>query len=187
MKVLLARAAASAALFVLLLLASAAPVLASCLMPVPMDQATALRQGIQEADSVFVGTVASLSNNDRWASVAVEEVWKGPDLAPVVEVRGGPDGNAASSVDRAFTVKTSYLFVVLISDGVLSDNACSATTEFTRDLIALRPPGARQPVSAVAPEAGAPFDPAALLLPAALIAGAGVLVFGGALVLRRRA
>jgi hypothetical protein len=181
-----ARAAAALAL-VLGLLTSAAPTVGSCLMPVPMDQATALRQGIQEADSVFVGTVASLSNNDRWASVAVEEVWKGPDLSPLVEVRGGPDGNAASSVDRAFTAKTSYLFVVFISDGVLSDNSCSATTEFTRDLIALRPATARQPVTTGPdPDSAAPFDPASLLLPAALIIGAGVLVFGGALVLRRK-
>jgi hypothetical protein len=178
---LLARAAASAAILVPLVLTSAAPVLASCVMPIPIEQA------IRDADSVFVGTVTSLANNDRWATVAVEEVWDGPDLPPVVEVRGGPDGNAASSVDRAFTAKASYLFVVFISDGVLSDNVCSATTEFTRDLIALRPATARQPVTPTPdPDTAVPFDAASLLLPTALIIGAGVLVFGGALALRRR-
>jgi hypothetical protein len=178
---LLARAAASAALLAPFLLGFAAPTLASCVQPVPIEEA------IKSADSVFVGTVTALSNNDRWASVAVEEVWSGPDLAPIVEVRGGAEGNAASSVDRAYTAKTSYLFVVLISDGMLSDNACSSTTEFTADLASLRPATAHPPIAPAPDPDAAPFDPASLLVPAALIVAAGVLVFGVALVIRRRA
>lgn len=178
---LLARAAASAGLLVPLLLTSAAPVLASCMMPPPIEQA------IRDADSVFLGTVTGLSNNDRWATVAVEEVWKGPDLAPIVEVRGGPEGDMATSVDRSFSGGTRYLFLAYIADGVLNDNACSSTTEFTADLARLRPATAHPPIApAPDPDMATPFDPASLLVPAALIVGTGVLVFGGALVLRRR-
>jgi len=178
---LLVRAAASAALLVPLLFTLAGPAVASCMMPPPIEQA------IRDADSVFVGTVTSLSNNDRWATVAVEEVWKGPDLARIVEVRGGPAGNVMTSVDRSFMAGTRYLFLPYIADGALSDNACSSTAEFTADLVRLRPATAHPPIApAPDPDTATPFDPASLLLPAALIVGAGVLVFGGALVLRRR-
>lgn len=182
---LLTRAAASAVLLASLL-TSAAPVAASCQMPFPIDEATALQQGMREADSVFVGTVTSLSNGDRWATVAVEEVWAGPDLAEAVEVRGAPEG-MTTSADRIYAAGKAYLFVVLIAEGQLTDNACSVTREFTRDLAALRPATARPPI-APAPDAdaAAPFDPASLLLPAALIVGAGAVVFGTVLVLRRR-
>jgi hypothetical protein len=182
---LLTRVAASTVLLAGLL-TSAAPVVASCQMPFPIDEVAALEQGIREADSVFVGTVTSLSNGNRWATVAVEEVWAGPDLAAAVEVRGAPD-DMTTSADRMYAAGKAYLFVVLIADGQLSDNACSATREFTPDLAALRPASARPPITPPPdPDSAAPFDPASLLLPAALIVGAGTLVFGAALVLRRR-
>jgi hypothetical protein len=179
---LLARAAASAALLLVVLLSSAAPTLASCLVLPALDEGV-----LAAADSVFVGTVTNVSNSDRWATVAVEEVWMGPDLPPVVEVRGGPGPGTASSIDRTYSARVSYLFVVGITDGVLSDNVCSATIGWSPELGRLRPATARQPVTpGPDPDTAAPFDPASLLLPAALIVGAGAVVFGGALVLRRR-
>jgi hypothetical protein len=182
---LLARGAALTTLLAGLLI-SAGPAVASCQMPFPIDEATALQQGIGDADSVFLGTVTSLSNGNSWATVAVEEVWKGPDLAPTVEVRGAMEG-MTTSADRMYAAGKAYLFVVVIADGQLTDNACSATREFTADLTAFRPASARQPVSAAPePDAAAPFDPASLLLPGALIVAAGTVVFGAALVLRRR-
>jgi hypothetical protein len=175
-----ARLAAFVGLLVLLLLPSAAPVLASCAMPVPIEQA------MREADSVFVGTVTQVSNSGRWAIVAVEEVWAGPDLTRIVEVRGGAEGNAASSVDRTYANGGAYLFVVSVSNGTLNDNACSATTEMAPDLVALRPASARQPVDP-APEPGSDtsFDLGLLLPPAALVVATGLVVFGAALVLRK--
>lgn len=150
-------------------------------MPPRVDDA------VKDADIVFVGTVTSVANAGRWAMVTVEEVWKGPDLAPIVEVRGGPEGNTATSVDRSFTAGTRYLFLPFIAEGVLQDSACSSTAEFTADLVRLRPATARPPVSATPqPDAADRFDPASLFVPAALVVGAGALVFGAALAVRRR-
>ena len=150
-------------------------------MPPPIEEA------IRDADVVFVGTVTNVANRDRWAIVAVQEVWKGPDMAAVVEIRGGPDGNAASSVDRTFMAGTRYLFLPFIAEGALQENSCSSTTEFTADLARLRPATAHPPIApAPDPATAAPFDPASLVVPVALIAAAGIVVFGAALVLRRR-
>lgn len=175
---LLARGAASLALLFSILVASAAPVLADCMMPPPIEQA------VQKAEIAFVGTVLKVANSGRWATVAVEEVWVGPDLPPVISVRGGPEGNSATSVDRSFTAGTRYLFIPFIAEGELQDNSCSSTTEFVPDHARLRPATARQPVSPE-PEPAASFDVASMIVPAALIVGAGALVFGAALVLRR--
>lgn len=181
MKGLLARTAASGAILVPLLLTSAAPALASCVMPPPIEEA------VQKAAIAFVGTVTSVANSGRRATVAVEEVWVGPDLAPIVELRGGPEANSATSVDRSFATGTRYLFMPYIANGELEDNACSSTTEFTADLARLRPATFRQPVApAPDPETAAPFDPTSLLVPVALLAAAGTVVFGAALALRRR-
>jgi hypothetical protein len=144
-----------------------------------------LEETIKDAELAFVGTVASVANSDRWATVAVAEVWIGPDLPPVVEVRGGPGPGTASSVDRMFRAGVTYLFVPRLSEGVLSDNSCSMTTEWNADVARLRPASARPPVSPPGLDAYERFDPAALLLPLALIVGAGVVVFGAALMIRK--
>lgn len=47
---------------------------ASSVSPVPM------RKAISDAPAVCVGEVVDVTNQRRWAKVAVEEVWKGPDL-----------------------------------------------------------------------------------------------------------
>lgn len=114
------------------------PAAASCAAPPP------LRQAIDEARTVFVGTVTETSNADRWATVAVSEVWKG-DVARTVEVRGGPADppgpvHAASSVDRAFRDGAMYLFVPSGGeDEVFHDDACSSTTRYGARYEHLRP------------------------------------------------
>ncbi|OGO56433.1 MAG: hypothetical protein A2V85_03460 [Chloroflexi bacterium RBG_16_72_14] len=88
---------------------------------------------------VFVGTVLRVDNQRRWATVRVEERWRGArDLAGTVEVRGGPEPGTATSVDRLFGIGR-YLFVVTRGPDYLSDNACTATTAWTADLARLRP------------------------------------------------
>lgn len=176
---MLTRGAASVGLLLALLLVSAAPVLGDCMMPPPVEQA------VQRAEIAFVGTVTGVANSGRWATVAVEEVWVGPDLPPVISVRGGPEGNSATSVDRSFTAGTRYLFMPFIAEGILQDNSCSSTSIWVPSHAEIRPANARQPVSPE-PEPAASFDVASMIVPAALIVGAGALVFGAALVLRRR-
>jgi hypothetical protein len=177
---LLVRIAAAVAIVASVLVGSAGPAVASCVWLGPLEET------IKDAELAFVGTVASVANSDRWATVAVAEVWIGPDLPPVVEVRGGPGPGTASSVDRMFRAGVTYLFVPRLSEGVLSDNSCSLTTEWNADLSTLRPATARVPIGAEPdPGTSVPFDPAAFLLPVALIVGAGVVVFGAAFMIRR--
>ncbi len=110
--------------------------------PPPLDQA------LEEADLVFVGTVIDLGNQDRNALMAVEEVWKGPDLPPEVLVRGGEtdDPNMITSVDRTYRFGVTYLVVSSDTVPPIQDNACTSTQEFTAGMDDLRPADARLPV-----------------------------------------
>jgi len=110
---------------------------ASCIQPPPIEQV------LKTAEIVFVGTVTATSNRDSWANVTVEEIWKGPDQAASIVIKGGPGGNAATSVDRAFKPGVKYLFFPSLNDGALQDNSCSSTTEWSADLLKLRPADTR--------------------------------------------
>jgi hypothetical protein len=100
-----------------------------------------LADGIAEADVVFVGSVAFLENNDRWAIVNVEERWQGADdLGISVEVRGAGDPGTSTTIDRTYE-QQRYLFAVENGPGYLVDNACSSTTPWTDALARLRPDG----------------------------------------------
>ena len=122
----------------------AGPATASCVMPPPTGRA------VDEADVVFIGTVTSTTNADRWATVAVEEIWKGEDIDPVVEIKAGPADPpgpimAASSVDRTFKEGVRYLFFPYRKkNGSFSDSSCSNTSRWTADLERFRPPGVRE-------------------------------------------
>ena len=145
--------------------------LADCMMPPPIEEAATT------ADIVFVGTVAQTMNRNSWANVEVTEVWRGPDQPRAVVVKGGPPGNAATSVDRAFETGVTYLFFPYADPELgLADNSCSSTTPWTEDLDALRPAVTREPIGAE-PEAGG-FDLGGILVPL----GVAVIV-GGALFL----
>jgi hypothetical protein len=107
-------------------------------------------RALADASAAFVGTVTATSNGDRWATVAVSDVWKG-DVDAEVEVRGGPEDppgplNASSSVERTFDEGQTYLFLPFGGRGdVFHDNACSRTTVYRDSLERLRPPGAEPP------------------------------------------
>ena len=151
----------------LLLLWAPGAVLADCMQPPAIGVAAAT------ADIVFVGTVTNTLNNRRWAEVAVTEVWRGPDQPASVVVRGGPEGNTATSVDRSFEVGRTYLFVPYMDPdtAALTDNSCTSTTEFTDDTAKLRPADARQPLGSQQTATG--FDVGSLA-PLALV---GVVFF----------
>lgn len=173
------RVLAAAAALAFLLPPSA--VLADCMMPPPVQEAA------QTAEIVFVGTVAETSNRNAWASVVVEEVWRGPDQPAAVVVKGGPAGNMATSVDRAFEAGMKYLFFPYPDEaGGLTDNSCTNTVEWSADLAQLRPAGARQPLGATEVEGG--FDIAGVIAPlgVAVLVG-GVLLVAGLLARGRTA
>jgi hypothetical protein len=147
--------------------------LADCMMP------PAVQDAVKSADIVFVGTVTETANRNTWASVAVEEVWRGPDQPATVLVKGGSGGDMISSVDRSFEAGTKYLFFPYLGEGgELADNSCTNTTPWTADLAQIRPADARQPLGAAQPEGG--VDVAGLIAPlgVALLVGGALLVAG---------
>lgn len=108
------------------------PARASCAPPPPMEL------GLASAEVVFVGTVTTLGNDNRWIRVRVEEIWKGGAIGAEVEVRGGAEPGTATSVDRSYG-PLRYLFVVGRGPGYLLDDACSLTTPWTEALAVHRP------------------------------------------------
>lgn len=155
------------------LLLTPTAVLADCMMPAPVQEAA------QTADIVFVGTVTETANRNSWASVAVEEVWRGPDMPARVVVKGGSGGDGISSVDRSFQPGARYLFFPYASEqGDLADNSCTNTMEWSDDLEKIRPASVRQPLGANHEESG--FDVGALVAPlgVALLVGGALLLTG---------
>jgi hypothetical protein len=177
LRVLRVLAAVAALAFVL----PPSAVLADCMMPPPVEEAA------QTAEIVFVGTVAETSNHNSWASVVVEETWRGPDQPAAVIVKGGPAGNMATSVDRFFEVGVKYLFFPYVDEaGGLADNSCTNTVQWSADLAQLRPADARQPLGATEAEGG--FDVGSVIAPlgVAILVG-GVLLVAGLLARGRTA
>lgn len=167
------------------LLALPGAALADCMAPPPVEEAA------KTAAIVFVGTVTETTNRNSWAAVTVEEVWRGPDLPASVVIKGGPEGNAATSVDRTFEVGVRYLFFpygeednALPGRGGLADNSCTNTTPWTEDMVALRPADVRQPIGAN-PAAEQGFDPASLL-PIAVVGIVFAVLLGVGLLARGR-
>lgn len=153
---------------------------ASCAPPRPFPEA------IKEAPAVFVGFVAALDGNGRWATVEIREVWTGGELPAQVEVRGGPGGeNVATSVDRHYELSRRYLFVPYKRNGsVFRDSACSRTTPFRAELNRFRPASAEDPSPTPSPQSprpevdeeienGAPLWP----LLGAVLVGSGLIAF----------
>jgi hypothetical protein len=161
------------AIAALLVAALPGTAVASCIMPPP------LAESIRLAEVVIVGTVGATENRARWATINVEEIWKGPDLPPTVIVRAGPAGDTFSSIDRTFDAGVRYLFLLGRDEqGGFTDNACSQTTPWEVGLAALRPADFRPPtVIDGTADAG---DPAELLVPAivALLVAAVLLAIG---------
>ncbi len=134
---------------------------ADCMAPPPIEEA------VKTADIVLVGTVTEASNGNRWATVTVQEIWRGPDLPATLLIKGGPDANAASSVDRSFEAGQRYiLFPYFANDteplpgiaaGGLADNSCTSTQPWDDSMAVFRPADART-AEALQGEDEAPFD-----------------------------
>lgn len=111
-----------------------------------------------DADLAFVGTAVNVRLGGRWATFAVEEIWKGDPGGAVVEVRNGtPDG--LGPTDRSYSAGQRYLVFARHDGQAWTDSACSATRPWADLLVLDRPPGATV-VSSPAPSGGgiSPYD-----------------------------
>jgi hypothetical protein len=156
-------------------------VLADCMMPAAVGEAAAT------AEIVFVGTVTETTNRNSWANVAVEEVWRGPDMPATVVVKGGSGGDGISSVERSFQAGVKYLFFPYADEqGGLADNICTNTVEWSADLAQIRPANPREPLGASGSEGG--FDVGSVVAPLGVaVLVAGVLLLAGLLARGRTA
>ncbi len=157
-----------------------APVAADCAAPLTIPDAQST------GDIVFVGTVFSLDNDNRWVRVLVDERWQNAGGLPdTVDIRGGPAAGIESPTDRAYT-QGRYLFDVTNVGPYLQDSSCSATTAWTDDLGRYRPSDV---VQAPGSTSGSPLDAIGssdLALAAGLVLALLIAVVAYILILRRR-
>ena len=157
-------------------LVTAAPVAADCQPAGPVQEA------LPAAPIAFVGSVAAVDG--PVATFAVREVWAG-EVPDTVEIRGLADdagvdagfGAGFSEDDRHWAEGETYLVVPFLDGAVLRDSICTATTEWSPELEALRPASAR---IVGGEEAGGANLPTELVLVGAvvlLVAGASMIAF----------
>jgi hypothetical protein len=163
----------------LLIMANAMPAAADCNLPPPIAVA------VKEADIVFVGVVQALANQDRWAQVRVDEVWRGEVAVPTTEVRGGSNPRTASSIDRTYVLGGRYLFVLSFHGGELVDNQCSATTFWDPAMAAHRPAQALTAPPTTRRGLDNSIDVGLVAGAALSVALVGLVVFGFAVAFRR--
>ncbi len=92
---------------------------------------------IEEAPTVFTGTVRALGNNGRAATVDVIRVWKGGTLPQRVEVQGtiATQAKVVTALDRQYARERTYLFLPTAGASPrFRENRCSATRELTTEL-----------------------------------------------------
>ncbi len=155
-------------------------VAASCATTPSIDEAVLL------GEVVFVGVVTQVDNGGRWATVRVEERWRGArSLADTVDVHGGPEAGTSTTVDRAYTLGR-YLFVVRNGPGYLVDDQCTATTRWVADLGRLRPPGVAANADVVSGASGTQLDLESILPAIALVAALVIAVAAYLVILRAR-
>ena len=112
--------------------------MAGALLPGPAQASCGefprLPVALEDARTVFVGTVTEVENARRWVQVDVEDLWKG-EAPERVEVRAGPADppgpmQVASSNDRTYKLGETYLFVLWDTTEPFADSFCSATTRW---------------------------------------------------------
>ena len=129
---------------------AASPVAAACASVQAMADAM-----LSGNATVFVGTVVNLDNEDRWATVLVDERWHNADGIPdTVFVHGSPEAGVTSSEQRVYA-PGRYVFAVTNAGPNYEDSTCTATTAWSDDLARYRPGDV-----AVAPgtASGSPLD-----------------------------
>lgn len=124
------RLTAASILVITLAALGAVPVAADCNLAGPVQEV------LPTAEVAFVGTVSEVIG--AMARFEVHEVWAGP-VGHTVEVHGLASGVEFTEDDRHWEAGTTYLVLPYTEGGDLRDSICTATTEWTEDLAALRP------------------------------------------------
>lgn len=129
---------------VLLAVVMASPANASC--------AAEPEELIASKETVFVATV--LEQNDRYARVQVEEIWRGPALAPSVWLRTAADeapwwplslvSRSQTSVDAQLVPGARY---VIATEGAFRTNTCLVAEASEPFVERLAPDATRAPVA----------------------------------------
>jgi len=139
---------------------------------------TGIETRIDEAPTVFTGTVRVLTNQGRTATVDVIRVWKGGTLPRRVEVRGtiATQSKVVTALDRIYARDSTYLFLPTAgANPRFVENRCSATRVLTSDLAARAPgDGGAAPVGpgVALPRASlGKFVPLLIVVPALLVLG----------------
>lgn len=164
---------------------------------VSCPRAPLLSEEVSRAGSVFIGTVRGPADDpeapiegapDAFVSVVVEEVWRGPDLAAIVDVSNPHYAGAPRIV-----LATGGRYLFLGEPGGLpgSDEPvtrvdlreCSLTRLISPDFAELRPPNARVMAPFVPTHTGSSGGPTTWPW---VLAGLFGLAAGGALLLRDR-
>jgi hypothetical protein len=154
----------------------APPAAADCEPAGPVEEA------LRTAPVAFVGTVVAMEGPA--ARFAVAEIWAG-EVGPEVEVRGlSNDGGVDSGFgagftedDRRWTDGATYLVVPWVDGSVLRDSICTATTEWSDELTALRPANATILESQATGSAEPPVWIPAVAVAALVLAAGSVLAF----------
>ena len=156
-------------------------VLGSCAgVPLAADEAVLF------GDVVFVGTVLRTENEGRWATVRVEERWKGGrDLPETVIVHGGPEPGTTTSVDRTYS-PGRYLFIVTSENGVLADTSCGSTQPWSEELAVLRPADVTPAAEELPTDPLGSIEPTTIATVAALLIALLVAIVAYLYVLRGR-
>lgn len=158
------------------------PAVADCAPPPPIDVA------IADAKTVLVGTVVGLGIDERFAHVAVESIWKGPQLPETVRVVGALDADpeVITSVDRYFQLGGRYIFVLGEVSDPFRDDGCSPTQPMTPAIESLAPADALAPLPA-SPEQPADSSRDGWVMPVVVgVPLIAALALAASVVIRRR-
>ena len=165
-------------------LVDASPASADCAAP------TGVGHSMRYAELVFVGSAEQVTNEGRWATFVIDELWKGTPESRRIEVHGGPKGRMHSSVERSYRQGARYLVMatdpeaggydsMYDSNSRFEDNACSGTRPYVAALERYRPnphPPLPAATTVISQSDGVPAA-AIVLVVAAGITAAGLAVW----------
>jgi len=155
---------------------AAGPAAAQAELGCPPDRG--VDAAMEQAPTVFTGTVRQLGNKGRTATVDVIRVWKGAPVPKRVEVQGtiATQAKVVTALDRLYARERTYLFVPTSGASPrFRENRCSASRQLTAELAAKEPSGGVPPQGEGVPLPGVglgKFAPLMVGLPAlAVLAG----------------